>query len=271
MSLTIGLLAEARYLSQLQPSGLADALTARGHDVRIIDPRRTTWDSSDCPWLDDLDIVIARGRSWELFNLLSAAEARGVPTLNNRSAIAAVHNKAEMSVRLAASGVPIPRTFIGTSEQLAASIPRDHYPLIVKPVFGDNARGLHIFCSANELGTVQAFDVMIAQHFLDSDGFDVKLYAIGADVTVVRKPSPLATTRADAVLLPVTREAREIARRCGDMFGLQLFGVDCIDTPQGLKVIEVNDYPNYTSVPQADERLARFVESLQSDRRVKAS
>jgi glutathione synthase/RimK-type ligase-like ATP-grasp enzyme len=35
--------------------------------------------------------------------------------------------------------------------------------------------------------------------------------------------------------------------------------VDCIETPGGLLVIEVNDFPNYTSVPDADKKLADYV------------
>jgi hypothetical protein len=48
---------------------------------------------------------------------------------------------------------------------------------------------------------------------------------------------------------------------CGRLFHLDLFGVDCIETPGGPIVLEVNEFPNYTGVPGADGRLADFVES----------
>jgi glutathione synthase/RimK-type ligase-like ATP-grasp enzyme len=35
--------------------------------------------------------------------------------------------------------------------------------------------------------------------------------------------------------------------------------VDCVETPAGPVVIEVNDFPNYTGVPGADDALARLV------------
>jgi ribosomal protein S6--L-glutamate ligase len=271
--MTVGVLVEKRYLAQRQPRGLVDALEARGRDVRVVDPGESTWVAGDDRWLQDLDIVVARGRSWDLLSLLAAAESYGLPSLNSRAAIGAVHNKAEMSVRLAAARVPMPHTYIGTSGQLAARVTREDYPLIVKPVFGDNARGLRIFRSAGELAAVPGSEVVIGQRFLTTDGFDIKLYAIGSDVWVVRKPSPLAAFPfAEPELLPVTREAREIAMRCGKIFGLQLYGVDCVATPGGLAVIEVNDYPNYSAVPEADDRLAFHVEySLHRERRLAAS
>ncbi len=261
--LTFGVLAEERYLAQNQPAGLIAALSERGHAVRVIEPRQTLQRADDRSWIRGLDIVVARGRSWDLLTLLSAAESFGVPTVNRRDAVGAVHNKAEMAVRLASAGLPMPRTYIGTPAFLAATVPSSDFPLIVKPIFGDNSRGIHVFCSAAELGAVQEGEVMLGQQYLDNDGFDVKLYAIGEEVWTVRKPSPLASgATVAAELVPVRREGRDIARRCGALFGLELFGVDCVDTPRGLSVIEVNDYPNYSSVPGAGARIASHIESL---------
>jgi glutathione synthase/RimK-type ligase-like ATP-grasp enzyme len=50
-----------------------------------------------------------------------------------------------------------------------------------------------------------------------------------------------------------------LALRCGRLFGLELFGVDCVEGPGGPLVIEVNEFPNYTGVPRADELLADHV------------
>ena len=52
---------------------------------------------------------------------------------------------------------------------------------------------------------------------------------------------------------------RDIARRCRALFALDLYGVDCVETPAGLIIIEVNDFPNYSAVPEANDRLAAHV------------
>ena len=59
--------------------------------------------------------------------------------------------------------------------------------------------------------------------------------------------------------MPVTLALRELALRCGRVFGLELFGVDCIEGLGGPWVIEVNEFPNYTGVARADEQLAEHV------------
>jgi glutathione synthase/RimK-type ligase-like ATP-grasp enzyme len=57
----------------------------------------------------------------------------------------------------------------------------------------------------------------------------------------------------------VTPADRALAVRCRRAFGLELYGIDCIQTPRGARVIEVNDYPNYTGVAGASDKLAAHV------------
>jgi ribosomal protein S6--L-glutamate ligase len=223
-------------------------------------------DVADGGWLDELDLVVGRGRSPALFCVLTGAEHRHTPTINRRAAIAAVHNKAEMAVALAAAGVPTPKTFLGTPGDLMAQVPTACYPLIVKPSFGDNCVGLRILERAEELAALTWPEpLVLAQQYLVSDGKDLKLYVIGDEVWAVRKPSPLGAgghrSAAGVELVPCTAFLRNLGRRCGELFGLELYGVDCLATPDGPFVIEVNDFPNYTGVPAADERLAKYVVS----------
>jgi ribosomal protein S6--L-glutamate ligase len=259
-------LAERRYLAQAQPPGLIAALRARGQRVTVIDPQASVYRMGDDRWLADVDLIVARGRSWGMLCLLSWAEARGLPTINRRAAIAAVHNKADMAVTLAAGRLPTPRTFFGSHDVLAREIAGDPYPLILKPIFGDNCRGLQVVAGPAEMAEIEWSEpVALAQSYLPTDGWDLKLYGIGDDIWAVRKPSPFNARNAPAgegpqtQVLPLTPALAELGRRCGTLFGLELFGIDCIQTEAGPLVIEVNDFPNYTSVPEADGRLADYV------------
>jgi ribosomal protein S6--L-glutamate ligase len=263
--LHVGLLAERRYLAQSQPSGLSAALQARGVKVTLIDPEAALYRPGDDRWLEGLDLIVARGRSWGMLCLLAWAESRGVPTINRRAAITAVFNKADMAVALAAGRVPIPRTFLGTPEVLAREVGADAYPLILKPIFGDNCRGLQVVANAGALAAVRWPEpVALAQSYLPTNGYDLKLYGIGEEVWAVRKPSPFNPRRGGGGEpqpgpLPLTPALADLGRRCGAIFGLELFGGDCLETEQGLLVVEINDFPNYTTVPEADERLADYV------------
>jgi ribosomal protein S6--L-glutamate ligase len=255
-SLKIGVLAEARYLAQSQPTGLSAKLNELGHRITMIDPQKAFYVMGDDGWFEGLDVIVGRGRSWALLALLGWAETRGALTINRREAIASVHNKAQMSVAFASAGIPIPQTFFGSAEQLAREIPRSSYPIILKPIFGDNSRGLLVVNSPEEMAAT-------AQRYFQTDGYDLKLYGIGDEIWAVRKASPFNIRKNDGAskdgLAPITPELTDLGRRCGRLFGLDLFGVDCIETEDGVLVIEINDYPNYTNVPDANERLADFV------------
>jgi ribosomal protein S6--L-glutamate ligase len=206
---------------------------------------------------------VPRGRSLVLLSLVECAERHGVPVINGRSAIAAVHNKIDMSVALVAGGVPTPPTYAAAPQRLAEAVPPGSYPLVLKPAFGDNGRGLSVVPNAERLAsTTWPEPVALAQRLVPGTGIDLKLYGIGDDVWAVRKPSPFAPEHAPREPEPVqlTDELTALARRCGELFGLELYGVDCVETPHGPVAIEVNEYPNYTGVAEADERLADLVE-----------
>lgn len=259
-SLTVGVLVEPRYLAQAQPRGMMRALQERGHTVACFDPEGDLLDTDHLTRFAAVDVLVARGRSTSLLARLTAAEVQGVATVNSPRAVSAVVDKAHMAVRLQAAGIPTPRTWIGPFAHLAATIPPAAYPLILKPALGDNCRGIQVVPSRQVLATVAWPEpVVIAQQFVANDGFDLKLYVIGERVWAVRKPSPLLARTGTGVPCPLGAGWRELAQRCGELFGLRLFGVDCIETADGPLVIEVNDFPNYTGVPEADYLLAGFV------------
>jgi ribosomal protein S6--L-glutamate ligase len=265
----IALLAEGRYLAQRQPKGLVTELRHRGCAVTLIEPDSGAISLTDRSWLAGVSVCVARGRSDAVLSRLLAAERHGIPTLNRASAVAAVVDKAGMAVALASAGIPTPPTILGSPPQLAAELPSDLYPVIVKPIRGDNCRGLAICESADAVRRLAPTgEPLLAQPFLRGDGSDLKLYGVAETVWAVRKPSPLSGDQSpwsghrgmtDAIPVELTSDLRELALRCGELFGLELFGVDCLVTPAGPVVIEVNDFPNFTGVPDADAALADHV------------
>lgn len=253
-------LVERRYLEQAQPRGLLRALRDAGHRVTVSDPQDGLLDLAESRWLEGVDLIVARGRSTDLLARLAVAEAAGVGTLNPRRAIESVLDKAHMAARLHAAGIATPRTWIGTIAQVRRHLPATAFPLVLKPVFGDNCRGIAVVKTAAALDAVAWNEpCVIAQQLLPGNGFDIKLYAIGERVWAIRKPSPLHGATGTATPLPLQPAWRALALRCGSLFGLELFGIDCIEADGVLHVIEVNDFPNYSGVPEADLLLARHV------------
>jgi ribosomal protein S6--L-glutamate ligase len=257
----VAVIVEGRYRGHAQPAALVRALERRGCAVALIDPDATAVRIGSDNWLLGVDLVVARGRSAGLLLLLAQAEALGAPTVNASLAVASVRNKANMAVALSAAGIATPPTFAGTPERLAECVPTADYPIVLKPVFGDNCRGLRLVADSTALREIAWPEpTALAQAYVPAGGVDLKLYGIGDRVWAVRKPSPfLDGAPGPTELVPVRTELQDLARRCARVFGLELWGVDCVETEDGPLVIEVNEFPNYTAVPDADERLADHV------------
>lgn len=263
----VAVVAERRYLDQAQPAGLVRALLDRGVAVQLVDADSRATRVGDNAWLEGVDVVVVRGRSTATLVMAASAECAGVPTVNRRAATEGVRNKAEMAVVLANAGIQMPSTVVGSPRELAAGLADDQYPVVLKPVFGDNGRGLRLVGNRREMRTIRWPEpVALAQRYLPSDGRELKLYAIADRVFAVRKPALLRAVgerrgiveqRREPV--PVTLALRELALRCGRAFGLEFFGVDCIDSPDGPSVIEVNEFPTYRGVARAHELLADHV------------
>jgi glutathione synthase/RimK-type ligase-like ATP-grasp enzyme len=260
-------LVEKRYLTQAQPAGVVQALKSRGVGVRTVVAEAVSVDLSGGSWTRGSSVVVARGRSHALIGLLRSAELFGIPVVNTSSAIQGVVDKAGLAATLSAARVPTPTSWLGSPMMLAG---RDDlpFPLILKPVLGDNARGLIVVGSHQELrGVTWRESVALAQEFHRGDGCDLKLYVAGRTVWAVRRPSPIdidGSPRAESdpgVAVEVTPLLRSLARTCARLFGLQLFGVDCVLDARGIPlVVEVNDYPNYRGLPaEVNEVLADLV------------
>lgn len=276
----IGVIAERRYLRQLMPTALIENFAARGIAVDVIcpqggqfDPRRGVFQSEQGEVfnLSDYDLVISRNRSGLGLTMLSYAKAAGVLAINSPVAIQRVRNKAEMAIVLERADAPCPPTILAENLSVLAALNREWFPLILKATYGDNSQGLRVVRQPEELADIHwNDDPILAQKFLPSDGRDLKLYVCGMRVFAVRKPSPIGANP-NAVAQPIEPTAAMItlARKAGAIFELEIYGVDVVENADGLHVIEVNDFPNFTGVPGAADYLVDFIlsrlkESLES-------
>lgn len=247
----ITVLTESRYLVQNQPSALVAALNRREVHVAVA--------TEFTPLADPGAGIVLRGRSKILLRCAEEFSRSGVPVIDAPKAIRRVRNKVKMTRLLVKHALPIPRAWVGSD--LPAAVPADAYPIIAKPIRGDNARGILVHSNSSELASHVDHDpALLVQPFLPNSGVDLKLYVIGDSIAAVRKPSPVVDlVDSDLGATHVTPEMTDIARRCREAFGLSVFGVDCLEIDGTLVVIEVNDFPNFTAVPDAHERLADHV------------
>lgn len=256
---------EARYENDVMPGAVVDVLRSCGHHVDVLRPAGTVTDlwellPTDAARYDAF--VLKTVSSGPGLSLLDAAAAAGVTTVNDYRAIRLARDKAVAAVRARAAGIPFPKTWFASKSTLLDQIPADAYPLVVKPNNGSAMRDVFRVNTSGELARLDIDDTggLLAQPYLPNPGYDVKLYNTGEEVFATVKRSPLHPG-ADVVeeQIPVTPELRNLARAVGRVFGLDIYGIDVVETANGWVVLDVNDFPSFGNVPHAAWRLARTV------------
>lgn len=271
--LTIAIIADDRHAGDEALRGAVEALEREGCIVQLVvpDPAALFDMPSEAPqW----DAVVSRGRSPVVLTLLAAAASLGVLAINTPRAIDLVRNKVSMQSLLARHGMPVPMAWYAADPSAFRRVPAEHFPLVVKPFDGDGSAGLSLMVAPEDRhleGATGQPALFIAQEYLEAGGDDLKLYVIGSDVWAVRKPSPVrfdgsgpasARSVGGAERVEVDATLRDIALTCGRACGLELWGVDVAVTANGPVVIEVNDFPTYSAVPEAGALIARHILAL---------
>jgi DNA-binding response OmpR family regulator len=272
--LTVAIIAEKRHLENRALRELRAALEAAGCSAPLVVPgSRRLFDipSEAPPW----DAVLSRGRDLGGLGLLAAVSALGVVTINAPESIELVRNKVAMQAVLLGHGLPLPETWFAADAAVFREVPPDRFPLVVKPFDGDGSYGLSLLTRPEDAGMLPEpqgkRSLYLAQEYLETDGYDLKLYGIGSQVWGVRKPSPVAfpgpgpavvSPAEGAELVEIDAELRDIALTCGRACGLDLWGVDVAVTKDGPYVIEVNDFPTYSAIPGAGALIAQHALTL---------
>jgi glutathione synthase/RimK-type ligase-like ATP-grasp enzyme len=230
----------------------------------------------------DYDLYLFKSHSPLAESLAAAAHYRGCRLLNEYPPTMKVRDKILTCTMLLQAGIPTPRTFVTDSLEALRPVARET-PIVVKPYRGRRGAGIEVCRTEAELdalaarrdGEAAAGDedagggedgsalgerLVFAQEYEEHEPFDYKAYAVGDYVHAIKRVFP-ATTKAEKEGTPVgdDPELADLVRRCGELFGLELYGVDLVKTPKGYSVIEVNCFPGYKGVPDGGRRIADFI------------
>ena len=256
---------EEKYENDAMPSVVAEALRSWGHQVDVLHPHSMLTDLGDLMpgGTSAYDAYVLKTVSGGPgLSVLEAAGAAGLATVNDYRAIRLARDKAVAASRARAAGLPFPTTWFAARSALLQQVPRDRYPLVVKPNNGSSCEQIYRVESPEQLDRLDIDDsgFLLAQPYLTNPGYDVKLYNTGGDVFAAVRRSPLHPGE-DVVeqLIPVTPELHALTLAVGRAFGLDIYGLDVVQTPRGWVVLDVNDFPSFGKVPEVAQRLARTV------------
>jgi len=213
------------------------------------------------------DAIVVRsmsGGSFEAVTLrlgiLHAARDLGVMVWNDARAIERCVDKSMTSFLLARAGIATPPTWAVESREAAAAIIEHaaRAPLVLKPLFGSQGRGLRLIRTPHDLPEPAAVNgVYYLQRFvgIERDGFrDFRLLVSrGRVIAAMARHSPGWITNVKRGGRPVpavaNEELRELAVRAAAAVGAAFAGVDVLyDLDNRPTVLEVNSMPAWSGL-----------------------
>ena len=253
---------EEQYRREPMPLVIADQLLQWGHTVDLLEPQSMVFNLSELSEYSYDAFVLKTIADGPGLSILEAAEAVGIPTINNSRAIRLVRDKAVATAFAQAHGLPIPATYFVAHPSLLTQIPLAEYPIVVKPSNGSSCKGIYRVNDPTELTELVIAEAndsfFLAQHYAENTGYDLKLYVTGQEVFAVAKKSPLHDDVVER-LIPVTPKMRALALQVGKLFGLDIYGLDVVETEQGFIVVDINDFPSFGMVPRAVARVSEYI------------
>ncbi|HEY7417333.1 MAG TPA: hypothetical protein VH593_19270, partial [Ktedonobacteraceae bacterium] len=174
---------ERDYKHERMPLAVADQLAQWGHTIDVLEPQETITALSDLatPGYDAYILKTVSGGPG--LSILEAAEAAGIPTINNSRAIRLVRDKAVAATLAHTHGLPIPHTYFVVYPSLLKQIPQERYPIVIKPNDGSSCRGIYRINTPDELTGLRLAEArgsfFLVQPYVENSGFDIKLYVTG--------------------------------------------------------------------------------------------
>ena len=241
---------------------LREALEARGAAVTLLHEDEVAFDLHG-KGFRDLDLIVESCEDYTLAQTaLRTLEYLGVRTINRPATVDLCGNKALMTMYLIRAGLPVPRSEVALSMASAqAAIERLGYPVVVKPLVGDDGQLLALIEDREaaeailehkaKLGT-DRHHVYFVQEFVGKQGRDIRVLVVGEEPIAAeyRESADWAPTRdrkATHLPCPLTAELAALARGAARAFGGGLLEVDLLESERGLLVNDVGTLDDFRS------------------------
>ena len=272
---------------------LLEAGLQAGHDVRVVDHVRCVMDiTSEKPSIhyreeefgpDHFDAVIPRiGASVTFYGcaVVRQFEMMGVYCVNESVAITRARDKLRSLQLLSRRGVGIPVTSFANSPDDIKGLIREvgGAPLVIKLLEGTQGIGVVLAETYKAAESViQAFmglnnAILVQEYINEAGGADVRAFVVGGRViAAMKRQAPEGEFRSNlhrggkASLVRLTEEERDTAIRAARVMGLNVCGVDILQSERGPLVMEVNASPGLRGIEEATGRdvaglIVRFLE-----------
>ncbi|MFF3784776.1 RimK family alpha-L-glutamate ligase [Streptomyces sp. NPDC001933] len=245
----------------------AAALTGAKHHVTFLNPDAVPGSPSQPVAPDDLaDVYLLKAHTRRALALARLLEGLGARVVNSAAATELCQDRSRIATVAEGAGLPMPRTWTlnALSEALHGPEPAESgYPLMVK---SRHSRRADLVARVDGPAGLRALaaewsdEPVVLQEFIANSGWDHKLWVIAGEVFAGVRPAAVGAPPDGARPAPLIRDLprswTRLALRAGDVFGLDVYGVDLLDREGAPVVVDINAFPGIRGPEGAPEALA---------------
>ncbi|MGW7573081.1 ATP-grasp domain-containing protein [Streptomyces sp. NPDC054765] len=233
------------------------------HQVAWLDPGSETHGPDPS---SPADVYLLKARTPRALALAALLEEHGAPVLNSAAATARCQDRVEMAAVARAAGLPFAATTsVATLGQLAAA-GEPGGPLVIKSRYSrrhDLVARADSAARLRELAAGRPAEPVVVQEFTPNSGWDHKLWVVDGQLFAGLRRSELAPEgRGPTLPLPagdLPAGWAAVALRAGEVFGLDVYGVDLLDAGGGRPlIVDINAFPGIRGQAGAPEALAQL-------------
>ncbi len=252
-----------------EEKALYDAGKKLGLEVEMVDVKEREFDLSKNSGTEFGDIALQRSVSYyRNIHTTAYLEYKNVKVINSLNTTIITGNKMFTTLVLQKNGIPTPKTIVAFTSETAMKVFREEFggKAVLKPVSGSWGRMVALL---NDEAAAQAvledrdymypmYQVYYMQEYVNRPPRDLRIFVIGDEVvTGIYRYQPESDWRTNtarggkAVKCEITEEIRELALKAAKAVGGGVFGVDMMESPNGLIVHEVNNTTEFKNTVPA--------------------
>ncbi|MFD5466820.1 RimK family alpha-L-glutamate ligase [Kitasatospora sp. NPDC127059] len=205
------------------------------------------------------DVYLLKARTPQALAVAAELERCGAVVVNSAAATELCQDRVRMASLARGAGLPFAATVAaGKLAELASPA----YPFVVKSRHSRRHDLVALVdgpARLRDLAERWPQEEVVTQPYLPGNGWDQKLWVVDGQVFAARRRSELAVAvgevEAAPEWVPSARRAA-LSLRVGEVFGLEVYGVDLLDGAAEPVIVDVNAFPGVRGRPGAPEALA---------------
>jgi ribosomal protein S6--L-glutamate ligase len=230
--------------------------------------------------MKDYDCVFLKG-SFRYANILrsiaSMLEGKVAYMPIPADAFSTVHNKLLSHLKMQQDNIPMPRTYVSSTIEAAKELlKRVSYPIVMK--FPEGTQGKGVMFADSVSSAVSLLDALVAlnqpviiQQYVETGGTDIRAIVVGDKVVASYKRRAQKEDKRSNIhsggsgeSVQLSWQAAKIAVQTAKSLGVDMCGVDILESPLGPVVIEANLSPGLQGISQIStvdipDAMARFM------------